>query len=376
MQTVSTTFQATVLNSHTRRTRCVMRNPGGTDLITLTPNAGEVSLDIRRDVRRTCTDLQLVNTPNVDLIPAAATDTLSPLTDNEVAIFQSILLPTGVFEEVPLGVFNFQKVAVADLGTGGITVTLTDLADRSRIVTRSRWRTPFVIQGNTFLSDAITAGLTTCWAAVPPLSIQADRTVAALVVFSEGANSDPWKDLCKLAADHGCELFFDATGNPILRALPTPTSANIALTYTDGTGSPITSIIRSLSIADGDSYNGVIVSAESTSAVTPFRGEWWDNDDPSQPPARPRPLFVTSPIIASAAQAQSTAQALSPKYFGASEVLTWEQVSNPALDGWDLLHVVHPDVKGDTEVLLDAVTFPFPLGDTQKVTGRSRQVWG
>ena len=373
MWPVSAGFQAAVCTSHRRTARAVMRDPNGTSLLTLYPMGGEVSVDSRRDVRRTCTDLVLSNAPGDDLIPSSSTSTLSPLTDNEVALFRGVVLPDGTTEEAPLGVFGFQNVEVEDNGDG-VTVTLSDLADRSRIVTRSRWRAPFVVIAGTLLSEAIRNGLTVCWPAVPNLTYSADATVGALVVFTEGADSDPWKDLCSLASAHGCELFFDAAGVPTIRALPTPSVSATALTYSDGPLSPITKIKRSLSIATG-SYNGVIVSAESTSAATPYRGEWWDNDDPNTAPTRPRPLFFASPMIATADQAQATAQALLPKYLGATEILTWSQIPNPAIDVWDLIHVVHPAVKGDTYALVDSVTHPLAAAAEATVVGRSRQVW-
>lgn len=374
MYPVSAAFLATVRTSHTRTSRAVLRDPSGNGLLTLNPNGGGVTVDSRRDVRRTCTDLTLVNAPGDDLIPATGTDDLSPLTDNEVALYRGVIIPaTGLLEEVPLGVFGFEAAQIAE-SRDGLTITLTGLADRSRIVTRSRWRAPYAIPAGSDLTAAISTALTYCWPGNPGLTSFVSITTSVQAVFTEGGDSDPWKDLCGVAAAYGCELFMDATGTPTLRYVPTPLSSEVVATYQDGADAVLLGVTRSVSIAEG-SYNGIIVTGESSGGSIPVRAEWWDNDDPTIPPARPRPAFFTSSLIVNKSQALSTAQLLLPKYLGATELVSWSQVPNPALDAWDVVHVARSTVKVSTDVVLDNFTIPLKAEDPMPVLGRGKTVW-
>ena len=375
MYPVSSAFLTQVRKSHQRRTRVLLRDPDGTGLLTLYPERdGYVTVDSRRDVRRSCDDLRLAPLlDGVDLIPSAPTDPLSPLLDNEVAIFAGVKLDDGTWEEVPIGVFGFQTITMQETRSG-ITLDVEDLADRSRLVTRAGWVAPYTISPGQDLALAVQLALRACWPRCPDLQVLATTTVAALAVFTEGAG-DPWKDLCGLVAAYGMELFFDATGLPVLRNLPTPSSTSPTVSYTDGADAVLTSIKRSLTIADS-SYNGVIVTGESTSGAAPVRAARWDTAGSSLlSPNRPKPLFYSSSQIVTQTQADLTADAMLPRVLGATESLSWSQVSNPAHDAWDLCRVQRSTVKADTYVLLDMVKIPLTAAQPMQAVGRSRQVW-
>ena len=376
MWPVTDAFRTKVRGSHVRTTTATLLAPDGSTLLTLYPNRdASVSVDGRRDVRRTCTDLTLATgVGGVDLIPDDATDPLSPLTDNEVSIRSGITLSDGTVEWVPLGVFGFTEARFVE-NSNGITVSLMDLADRSRLVTRSRWRVPYTIPSGTDLATAITAALDVCWPAHPRLDARSTATINALATFTEGPDSDPWRDLCGLAAAHGMELFFDAVGVPVLRDLPAPSSDNLDATYGDGDDAVVLDLTRSLSIAEG-SYNGLVVTGESTSGAAPVRSVLWQNDyGPGMTttvPARPRPAWFTSPLITTLAQADATCRA---RYLGAQELLSWTQVVNPAHDVWDLVRVERDRIKASADVVFDSVTIPLGAQSPMTVVGRSRAVW-
>lgn len=377
MYPVTSAYMTRVRGTHRRVTAATLRDPLGSALVTLHPNrGGSVSFDARRDVRSSCSDLTLASgVDGVDLIPEFATDPTSPLTDNEVFIQSGVVLANGTTEWVPLGVFGFQEASMTE-DTNGVTVTLTDLADRSRLVTRSRWVAPYTIPWGTDLATAISSALDTVWPAHPALVAQATAMIGALVTFTEGPDSDPWRDLCGLAAAHGMELYFDRLGIPTLRDLPQPASTDIVATYEDGTDAVLLSLKRSVSIAEG-SYNGLVVTGESTSGAAPVRYVLWDSPTgpTTSPPERPRPAWYSSPMITTVTQAQSTCAAMLPRYLGATELLSWTQLANPAHDPWDLVHVSRPSLKADVDVLFDQVTVPFAAADAMTVVGRSRTVW-
>lgn len=377
MWPVTDAYMTRVRGTHRRVIAATLRDPNGSDLITLQPNrGGSVTFDSRRDVRATCTDLTLASgVDGVDLIPEFGTDPTSPLTDNEVFIQSGVVLADGTTEWVPLGVFGFQEAAMVE-DTNGVTVTLTDLADRSRLVTRSRWVAPYTIPAGTDLATAVSSALDTTWPAHPTLSAQATATIGALVTFTEGPDSDPWRDLCGLAAAHGMELYFDRLGVPTLRDLPQPASTDVVATYADGADAVLLSLKRSVSIAEG-SYNGLVVTGESTSGAAPVRYVLWDSPagPTTTPPERPRPAWYSSPMITTFAQVSATCAAMLPRYLGATELMSWTQIVNAAHDPWDLVRVTRGSVKADTEVLFDQVTIPFAASEPMTVVGRSRSVW-
>ena len=377
MYPVSDEYLARVRTTHQRTARVTLRGPDGDPLSTLhVTRDASVTADSRRDVRRTCTDLTLVPVDGVDLIPELATDPTSPLTDNEVLIESGVVLSTGETEWVPLGVFGFTECSIAE-DESGVTVALRDLADRSRLVTRSRWVAPYTIPSGTDLATAVTSALDVAWPAHPELLATATATTGALITFTEGPDSDPWRDLCGLAAAHGLELFFDPLGIPVLRDSPQPSSADVVATYVDGPDAVFLTMNRGLSIAEG-SYNGLVVTGESTSAAAPVRYTAWDSPTgitSSYPPERPRPAWYSSPMITTQAQAAATCVARLPRYLGATELLSWTQLVNPAHDAWDLVRVERPAVKASADVVFDSVTIPLGVNSPMTVVGRSRKVW-
>jgi hypothetical protein len=375
MYPVSAAFLTAVRSSHRRTFRAVLRDGSGNILQTVFPTSGgSVSVDSRRAVRRTCSDLVLVNLTGTDYVPSTGTSPLSPLTDNEVALYRGVVIPaTGVTEEVPLGVFGYEASEAAD-SRGGLTVTLMGLTDRSRIVTRAKWRQPYPIAQGTDLASATNQALTKCWPANPGLVSSVVVPVSANVTFTEGGDSDPWKDLTELAVAHGCVLYFDPNGFPTLTVTPTPLSSQRVVSYTDGPTAVLLDVKRTLSIADG-SYNGVIVTGESTSGSGPVRAEWWQNDDPTIPPARPRPAFYTSAFLTTQAQCLSTAQSLLPRYVGATQIVSWSQVPNPAHDVWDVVGINRSSVKANADVVLDNLSVPLNASDPMTCLGRGQTVW-
>lgn len=376
MYPVSPEYLTAVRTTHARTTRATLRDPYGSDLLTLyVDRRASVTIDSRRDVRRTCTDLNLVPVAGADLIPELAGDPTSPLTDNELFLESGVVLPSGVTEWVPLGVFGFQQCSIKE-DDAGVRVALTDLADRSRLVTRSRWVAPYTIAAGTDLATAITAALDLAWPGHPDVQVGATASVDALVTFTEGPDSDPWRDLCNLAAGHGLELFFDAVGIPILRDLPQPSSASLDASYTDGDDAVLLTVDRALSTAEG-SYNGLVVTGESTSGAAPVRSVRWDSPEgpTTVAPERPRPAWYSSPLITTQEQADRTCVARLPRYLGATELLSWTQLVNAAHDVWDLVRVERSAVKASADVLFDSVTIPLAASDPMSVVGRSRSIW-
>lgn len=376
MWPVSAELLERVRTTHRRVTEATLIDPTGGDLMTLyVDGRGSVSVDSRRDVRRGCSDLQLTPVAGVDLIPEQGMDATSPLTDNEVVLRSGIVLADGTTEWVPLGVFGFQTCTIVE-DANGVRVSLTDLADRSRLVTRSRWVAPYTIPASTDLADAVTDALDVAWPGHPEVRVEATATVGALVTFTEGPDSDPWRDLCGLASAHGLELFFNAEGIPVLRDVPAPSSANPDALYLDGDDAALLTLNRSLSIAEG-SYNGLVVTGESTSGAAPVRSVLWDSPEgPSlTPPERPRPAWYSSPMIVTQEQADRTCLNRLPRYLGATELLSWTQLVNPAHDVWDLVRVERAAVKAAADVVFDSVTIPLGVADAMTVVGRSRSVW-
>lgn len=377
--------------------RVDITSPSGTVLYSsIATVSGEVTEDSSRAVRRSCviTFVDKDGTLTVD----DADDLLAPL-GNEMRVYKGLIIPTvtdvlsdayddvyddvygdtiGAYadvadEWVPLGVFGISRPKVSSRD-GGVTISVEGY-DRARRIQRAKLTDSYRIANGTDLDAAIAYWLINRWSDVPNLVTTAPpSTLTHKAVFD--VETDPWQAMQELAEAHGSELYFNEEGIPVRRLIPDPTNqAPVASYQRDMTGL-ITELERVLD--DEDTYSGVIVTGESTSAATPVRAVAWDNDSTSPTWVSGKfgqvPFFYTSPHITTSALAVSTAAALLPRYSGFVETAEWEQVPNAALQAGDLVEATDARLGLSGFFSLESVTTGLRASAAQRVRTKARRL--
>jgi len=253
-----------------------------------------------------------------------------------------------------------------------LTATCSDISVR---IARNPWRTAQTIASGAALATGLATLLRDRYSRIQVgfTATSVPETLAAPVYFTDsGGGSDPWGDLCKLAADHGYALYIDADGVAQMLLVPDPATAPLAYTYRPGATAIITDQTRVVPLAR--IYNGVVVTGEGSGIGTPVCGEAWD-ENPASPTYRCGPfgevgLPIISSVVTTVAQAQAVAAARLTLLLGRVEELSWSQIVNPALKPFDVVGVA--DAAGVvTRYVIDQVTTPLTLDAVQTAVTRS-----
>jgi hypothetical protein len=336
------------------------------------PNAGRVSIDSRRAVRRTLS-LDLTDEDG-SLVPGpgGTTGVLSPF-GSEIRVFRGVRYTDGTEEIVPLGVFVITEVNVSD-DTNGRKITVTG-SDRSIRIQRARLTDPYQIASGTAVETVIADLLRSRWADVPVDFPATGATVGARVLGA-GADSDPWKSAVEIAEAAGFDLAFDADGVVRMRAIPDPTETDPDETYEDGTDAVLLDVARGFDTST--TYNGVIASSEASDVDTPVRAEAWD-DDPNSPTYRygafgQVPKFYVSSFIRTADMAATAAASQLQRELGRTEAVEWSQIVNPAHDVLDVVRLSRPVLQLDAVLLIDRLEVPLDSRGQMKAVARVREV--
>jgi hypothetical protein len=336
----------------------------------LRPTGGRVSVDATRNVRRT-SSLTLADETGT-LTPSDARDLLAPY-GNEIYLWRGLRYLDGTTQDVPLGVFITTDVEATD-GDSGVQISVVG-SDRSLRISRNRWTDPYTIAAGTNLADGITALLTNRWADVVTAFNSTAYTLPLTVLGADGGSeSDPWKDALDIAAAAGLDLYFDPDGVARMRPLPDLADIPVTAEYVEGVEATILDVGKRIT-AEG-LYNGVIATGEGTDLAVPVRGEAWD-ENPASPTYRfgrlgSVPRFYSSPLIRTAAQAQSAARAMLSQALGATEQVSWSIVPDPTLEAYDVVRVARQRLGVDAEFIVDSFEVPLEASASMSVNGRSR----
>lgn len=307
------------------------------------------------------------------LVPSSIYDTLAPY-GNEIRLYRGVVLDDGTEEYVPQGVFLITNVEVEE-SSNGLRIAVTGV-DRSVKISRARWTNTYSITNGTNVADAIAALVADRYPDVQTSFSTTTATVGTTVLGTETDN-DPWRDAIKLADSAGMELYFDGDGILVLRSVRDYDSIfSPDAVYRENSEAMILSIRRR--ITNEQSYNGVVVTAEGTSTDTVFRVEVWD-EDPSSPTYRygnfgQVPLFYSSPLITTEAQATSAATALLAKKKGYVESVDWNQIVDPSLDAADVIAVFNADTRLQRLLVVDRLSIPMSASQPMTATARTVRV--
>lgn len=308
-----------------------------------------------------------VDLPPAEFVPETGFSPLSPF-GNEIHVWRGVTYDDGSVEEVPLGVFIITNVEISD-NDQGVVINVNGV-DRSLKISRNRWTSPYVAPaGNliTVLTNILVDRFTDIELNLPDVDLQINQ-----LVFQTG--TDPWAGAVSVAEKSGYDLYFDAEGVCTMQAFPDPSTATPSTYYIENEEAMLLGVNRRLTTEY--TYNGVILTAEGTAMLEPYRAEAWD-DDVNSPtyrygPFGEVPIFLTSTLLTSPEIAQSSAQKLLGRYTGAAEEISWSQIVNPAHDVYDIVQVQNSGTRINVVLIIDSMT--IPLSPTESMSAKARSV--
>jgi hypothetical protein len=367
----SAAFKAAVASSHSIATQVLVGPWQGaqTDISEYVLD-GQVSVDRTRAQRRTCS--LTIGDVSGGLVPRFASDVLAPTAAQYLRPYRGVTYPDGSQELMPLGVFRVTSTTPSE-DENGVQITVEG-ADLSWVIARAQWVNPWAIAGGTTAEDAIAEIVGDRAPVAVSMSLQPTGFQLPTLVYGLGQDeaSDPWTACQSIASDAGYDVWFRQDG--VLVMGPTPSPADSAdLTYSAEDLQVVLKASREWS--GEDTYNGVIIQAESPDLVAPLRAEAWDMA-PSSPTYRYGPLgeipeVIQSDRIQTQAQADAAAAERLKRRMGRGVKLSWDQVVNPALDVGDIVQVVRPGLKTDNRFVIDSLEIPLRAEEAMSATGRT-----
>ncbi|MEU3052284.1 DUF5047 domain-containing protein [Streptomyces griseus] len=346
----------------------------GPDLETIRLSATDGAVDVdgtaefRRKMTVTCVD------PSGRLTPRTEGEILTPY-GTELRAYRGVVYSDGREEICSLGVFRLSKSEVSDISTGGGTIKL-EAFDRSRVIAREKFQTPYVVAAGTNLLTAIKHIVQRTFPDAQYDAITTTLTTTAPMLFDAG--DSPWDAVTQLATAMGCEIYFDVEGWVVIappddiNALPAPD-----FSYIEGQGCTMTDLTRVYS--DEPGYNGVIVVGESPGdELPPVRGEAWDME-PTSPTYRfgrygEVPFFHTDTLVKTTEQAGAVARAMLAARVGSASQLSITATVNPSYEAGDVVEVVRQKSGVAGLYALDTFNVPLAHGGTQGLGVRERRI--
>lgn len=217
------------------------------------------------------------------------------------------------------------------------TVTLT-LADLGTWIARCDFVTPWVIAAGTSRVAAIAAIITDARPGTTVTNTSGDTGTLATALTFTGSR---WAAINQLSADGGTEAFFRPDGTFIIRDQPTvgtPTAWTLARM--------LTSAARRR--PKDRMYNTVVVSPVASDGSQTWREQIVEITNTSHPRHKSKigrvPYRLPAPTARTAEAARQAGLVRLDRVLGTTETLRLGSISNPALEGGDLLSIVLPTV--------------------------------
>jgi len=333
--------------------------------------SGSVSVSSSAAVRRTCSLDLVTDRTSLSLVPDNQFDLLTPF-GNELRLFRGVQYYDGTKEFVPLGVFVITNVEIKDTNDG-VAISLEGV-DRSIKISRNKWTEPYqMVSGSleSSLEDLLKDRYDDVEFAFPTTNVTVNQVVLGLET-----DNDPWRDVVEIAELVGYDLYFDANGVIQLEKFPSLDGSVVVASFQEGANTKVTSLDRTISTTE--TYNGVIYTIEGSNVTTPIRVEVWDEDSTS-PTYRfgvfgEVPIFISSNILATEAEAIKAAYSLLNTYVGSQETISWQGIVDPSLDVQDVVYVKSNGAKVDRLVILDSLDIPLEPEATMTAKARTVRV--
>ena len=372
MYPTSAAFKAAVITNHKVVAKAEVWS-ADRKLLDLNIDSGRVTVNTSNSVRRTCEIHLTTDRTTANLVPDNGFDYLAPF-GNQLRLYRGIQFNDGSTEYIPLGVFVITEVNVADTNSG---VSMTIMGeDKSIIVSRNKWTSPYQMVNGT-LESSLTTMLQNRY---PDIEIDFPTTNVTVnqVVLGADSQLDPWKDAVLIAQLVGYDLYFDVKGVCTMKQFPTLDAASVVATYKEGSNTTVTEIKRNISTKE--TYNGVIYTIEGSQVTTPIRVEVWDEDTTS-PTYRygvfgSVPTFISTNLIGTSAEAIKAASLLLNTYIGAQEAIDVTAIVDPSLDVNDVIYIKSSGSKVDRTVIIDSLDIPLEYTGTLNIKTRVVRVVG
>lgn len=372
MYPTSAAFKAAVITNHKVVAKAEVWS-ADRKLLDLSIDSGRVTVNTNNSVRRTCEIHLTTDRTTANLVPDNGFDYLAPF-GNQLRLYRGIQFNDGSTEYIPLGVFVITEVNVADTNSG---VSMTIMGeDKSIIVSRNKWTSPYQMVNGT-LESSLTTMLQNRY---PDIEIDFPTTNVTVnqVVLGADSQLDPWKDAVLIAQLVGYDLYFDVKGVCTMKQFPTLDAASVVATYKEGSNTTVTEIKRNISTKE--TYNGVIYTIEGSQVTTPIRVEVWDEDTTS-PTYRygvfgSVPTFISTNLIGTSAEAIKAASLLLNTYIGAQEAIDVTAIVDPSLDVNDVIYIKSSGSKVDRTVIIDSLDIPLEYTGTLNIKTRVVRVVG
>lgn len=380
MYEISDKFRAALRGSRTIVARAELYRQGRLIGEDIPINSGTITDDSTAVIRRRV-QLELPATDEVlALLPSTPPEDggLWPL-GNEIKLFTGIDYEDGTSPEyIPAGVFRISRPKLQDNGVD-VSVSLEGF-DRGMTVSRAKFTTPYTVRSGQNYADEIKKLILSRMPWLDPdLSFKFMETDFTTPVLTFLDDDDPMETAVLMATSIGAELFPDFEGAFVLRPEPDLAVGVPVFDYIEGEEATITGIVRDLD--ESETYNGLVVSGETTSNEKPIQAVEWDTDpdsptyyDPNNPAASvygPHPDFETSEFVTNFTQAQAMARAGLRRRLGVIEAIDFSAIVNPAHESNDIIALKRDRIHVNNVYILES--FQAGIGPEGTMSGKTRK---
>lgn len=360
MRPVSARWATTVRSSHTIRVEARVvaagstgTDPDGTGIPIL---AGDISLDGQADIRST------VELETLAEWPRRATSLLAPY-GAELWVRRGVQYSGESTEWVSLG-YHRIDTAERDETTGPIR--LASCPDRMAGLVDGRLTSPVQLAASTTRGSAVEQLVTDIY---PDATIEWDSGDSTALGRSMILEEDRYAGLVDIIRAAGKTWRWDHRGHLVIED-PADTADPVA-TLNAGSGGVLISAGRR--VTRQGVYNGVVARGEAADTEPPVQAVAVDTS-PTSPtrwggPFGKVPRFYSSPLLTSAASAQSAATTLLRQYLGMPYSVDFAAVPDAALEPGDPIRIRTADGITETHVI-DRLTIPLT---TAAMSGATRE---
>lgn len=234
---------------------------------------------------------------------------------------------------------------------GEVSLPLQDLGVW---LSRADFVNPFVVTAGQTRAAAIASIVTNARPGTVVTTLSSGGTVGAAKVFTDSRLDA----ISALANDGGLESFFAGDGSYVIRAQQSLSSASV---WTIKDTLKAAARARPMDRL----YNTVVVKPSATDGSQTWTQQVAQVVDPAHPRHPSKigvvPYFYASPTIANTADALRVANNMLARVLGTTETLELETITNPALEGGDVIRVITPQLNNDPADIFQHFTDGFTL---------------